>query len=362
MKILFITRKFPPQVGGMERHAYGLFSNLKCKKKLIALKYSRINLVWFIPYAFIKALFIAHKFDLIYFSDGVLAPIGTMLRFFTRKPIVATIHGLEVTFENPIYKVINLPAMRGLDLVTVVSNETRFNCIKVGIDPKKIIVIPNGIEENFFGFNFSSDEKNGASKMLAGFLNRDLENKIILLTVGRLVKRKGVSWFIKNVLPSLDDNFIYLIVGDGSQREKIKELTKNLNLDSKVIVAGKLSDELRNAAYRASHIFLMPNIRIRGDQEGFGITAIEAALAGLPVIASGIEGIKDAVIDGKTGYLLQSGNSVAFTDKINNLTSNPQLSLEFGLRASEEIKRRYNWKVIASIYTDAFLILLNDQS
>ncbi len=354
MKALFITRKFPPQVGGMERHAFGLYNNLDCEKYLIALKKSQIHLIWFVPYAFFKSLFIAHKFDLIYVSDGVLAPIAWALKVFTRKPIGATIHGLEVTYKNPIFKLVNRPAMKKLDFVTTVSKETKTNCITAGIDEQKISIIPNGIEKDFFAFDFSDDEKRLALESLSKKLNRDLKSKTILLTVGRLVKRKGVAWFIDNVLPKLGDNFIYLVIGDGTDRENIQDAISKHKLEDKVVLCGRVDDETRNEAYRVADIFLMPNIKVEGDQEGFGITAIEAALAGLTVVASDIEGLKDAVLDNETGFLIESENADKYINKINSLSSDPEKTRIFGRNASDKVANLYDWKKIASRYIEVF--------
>jgi glycosyltransferase involved in cell wall biosynthesis len=146
-----------------------------------------------------------------------------------------------------------------------------------------------------------------------------LQSRSVLVTVGRLVRRKGVAWFVRNVMPELDAKFSYLIVGDGPDREHIQELVKNHGLQHRVFLLGKLSDENRNIIFNAADIFIMPNITIPADVEGFGIVAIEAGSCGLPVIASNIQGIRDAVIDGKTGILVEEQNVEAFLDAINNI-------------------------------------------
>jgi len=131
-----------------------------------------------------------------------------------------------------------------------------------------------------------------------------------------LVTRKGHLWFIANVMKNLPDNYIYVIAGSGPQQEAIKNLIDQLNLTERIYMVGRVSDEEKNCLYQISDLFIMPNISVKGDQEGFGIVLLEAAQYGLPVIASNIEGIRDAVINQKTGYLIHEKDAEGFIDAI----------------------------------------------
>ena len=82
-----------------------LINHLPLNTKTIALKYSaRIHLVWFLPYAFCKALFSRRSYDVIHLGDGVLAPLGWFLKVLARRPVLATVHGLELTYQNIFYR------------------------------------------------------------------------------------------------------------------------------------------------------------------------------------------------------------------------------------------------------------------
>jgi glycosyltransferase involved in cell wall biosynthesis len=83
-----------------------------------------------------------------------------------------------------------------------------------------------------------------------------------------------------------------------------------------VCLLGYISDEEKNCLYRISDLFVMPNISVDGDQEGFGIVALEAGSYGIPTIATDIEGIRDAILDGKTGRLMKERETQAFLDAI----------------------------------------------
>ena len=82
---------------------------------------------------------------------------------------------------------------------------------------------------------------------------------------------------------------------------------------------GRVSDETRNRLFHSADIFVMPNITVRDDIEGFGIVAIEAGSCGLPVVASNLQGIRDAVLDGKTGYLVEEKNVNGFAGQITKM-------------------------------------------
>ena len=91
----------------------------------------------------------------------------------------------------------------------------------------------------------------------------------------------------------------------------------------------------------------MPNIRVDGDMEGFGITLIEAAVHGLPSVASDIEGIRDAVLDGETGYLVEEGDADAFAECIRSC----QLQRE---QITERALEAFSWEQVVVKYLDVF--------
>ena len=98
----------------------------------------------------------------------------------------------------------------------------------------------------------------------------------------------------------------------------------------------------------------MPNIPIAGDMEGFGIVALEANLAGLSVVASDLEGIKDAVSHGKNGYLIDYKDTEKFISTIVSLIKNPSYRNEFGKNAKQFVTSNYNWHHIGARYLKEF--------
>ena len=101
-------------------------------------------------------------------------------------------------------------------------------------------------------------------------------------------------------------------------------------------------------------IFIMPNIRSEGDAEGFGLVTLEAAACGLPVLASGIEGITDAVIEGENGWLLPSQDANAWKGKIIQLLSDKKELKAFGKKAQEYTVRNFSWEKMCEGYESVF--------
>ena len=154
-KILFITRNYPPKVGGLEEYSYHLirefeFLEAACK---ITLSKSKKHLLWFFPYALLKALYIIPKYSIrhVHLCDGLLAPIGLILKKLTKVRVSATIHGLDITYSNPLYQRIIPRCVERLDRIVCVSHATRRQLLKrTQIPCKNCAVIPNGIVPDRF--------------------------------------------------------------------------------------------------------------------------------------------------------------------------------------------------------------------
>ena len=348
IKMLYITRKYPPAVGGMENFSYNLYNNFDSEKvetDIISLGKSQKHLVWFLPYAFFRTLFSAHKYDVIFVGDALLSAIGFFTKLlFPEKKVIVNVFGLDITFKNPLYQFYLKLFYNRFDRYISISRETDKALRKRGI--KKSVVITPGVDIHQF------EGKSADYKKICKKYNIS-ENDTVLITVGRLVKRKGVNWFIRNVMPELKDkNIKYLIVGDGEDRENIEKSISDFGLHDKVKMLGRVDFETLNAVYTNADVFIMPNIHVDGDMEGFGLVAVEASLAGLSVVASGIEGIKDAISDGKNGFLLESGNVKQFRDKIIDISENRQQYKKTAKLHRQYTIDTYSWKSICNQYTE----------
>lgn len=342
MKVLFISRKFPPSVGGMEEHAYRLLQYLQKKVTVrsLVLKKSQIHLVWFLPYALFCGIYNAFFCDVVYLADGLLAPIGFVIRLITRKKVCVTIHGLDFTYKNWLYQKVNVRALRSMDGIIAVSGATREEALHYGVPENRVCIIPHGVEAQ----KYSGNSK---SFFWQDIVHKDISRKKILLTVGRLVRRKGVFWFVNHVMPHLPAEYVYCIGGAGKDYDTIQKVIIEHHLEDRVFVLGFVPHDLLCELLHHAHAFIMPNIPVAGDREGFGIVALEASSQGLPVIASRLEGIPEAVHDGKNGFLLPPGNVEQWIQFLPDF-------VERGLRKREEFKKytfdTFHWDIITEKY------------
>ncbi|MBU4502348.1 MAG: glycosyltransferase family 4 protein [Nanoarchaeota archaeon] len=358
MKVIFITRKYPPSVGGMQKLSHNVIHNFPELKNAEVISWGRSQkgLIFFIPWAFLKSLYllISKKIDLIQFDDAALSFMGYILKKMFKVPIVIRVHGLDLTYKNKLYQFMLNKTLKEFDKIICISEAAKNIVINKGIEKSKCCIIHCGVDVSKWRlFN----NRNSLINKLEKELEVDLSDKFLLLSVGRLVERKGVHWFIKNVFRKLDKHCMFLIASSGEEERKIKELIESLNLEDKILMLGKVSDETLKLLYNSADAFIMPNIPIKGDIEGFGIVAIEAASCGLPVIASDLEGVKDAIKEGENGFLVEPLNAKDYIKKINDLMNMKNVS-DFSKKQIEYTHKNYDLKNISQEYYELFKEIL----
>ncbi len=355
MKILFISHTFPPIVGGVETHNYELSTWLskQAEVKIIANK-KRWLIPFFLVYAALRAVFLVSKYDAIVLGSCLLSNVGWLVKIFTRKPVICVAHGLDLTFQNSLYQKLWISFFaKKIDKFIAVGNETIKIAAQKNIPQEKIVFIPNGVDTEKHLVDCSREN-------LEKIIKQSVAGKKILLTSGRLVKRKGVAWFIGNVMPQLDDDFLYIIAGDGPDKQNIFDAIKKNNLYSRVIMLGYVTDAVRNALLNTADLFIQPNIKIRGDVEGFGISIIESCACRLPVLASDIEGLKDAIMEEQNGFLVESGNAEVFLKKINALFSEGSPRDIYGEKVRECTVQNFSWQHISERYLNEIEKVISD--
>lgn len=285
------------------------------------------------------------KPDVVLFSSMVTAGA---LPFFLRKPkapCVTINHGQDVTLPVGIYQWYLPRVFRQLQGVISVSSATRQASIERGMDPEIGIALPNGFDARSMGELPARDEGRALLEETFGI---HLNSNKLLLTVGRQVKRKGHQWFIEEVLGKVESDVVYMVIGDGPEFENIKQAKDQSSLKQKIILTGKQPNRILNAAYAAADLFIMPNIPVEGDMEGFGIVLLEANRAGVPAVASDLEGIRDVISPGVNGYRVPYENANCFAEKIDDVIRN---ELETLSRSSAEyVEKTFSWDSVVERY------------
>ncbi len=354
--ILFITRKYPPSVGGMEKLSYEMTRAVGgiVPTRVIAWRGPRWGWPLFAVWAFLSGLWACTiaPIRFIHVSDPVLAPLGLILSRLTGRRWGLTAHGLDILYPRRIYQAVVLPCVRRADVVIAISQAAREACLAKGVAPARCRVIPVGVHAPE-----DPPDRYLAQERLRLALMLELRDRPVLLTVGRLVPRKGVAWFVREVLPLLaqaNPSTIYLIVGDGPERPTVRRVVRERKMHERVVLLGRVPDDILADLYAAATLFVMPNIPVAGDMEGFGIVALEAASRGLPVVASRLDGIPDAVVDGKNGILVPPLDPKAWASAIHQLLSDGGARAELAARAREFTRSRYCWDNLAREYIRAF--------
>jgi phosphatidylinositol alpha-1,6-mannosyltransferase len=247
------------------------------------------------------------------------------------------------------YRLVMRRTLRRASLVVANSRYTAQIAAARGARQKQIVVIQPGVDPN----RYLPGPRQTA---LLGRYQIDAEVPV-LVSVGRLIPRKGFD-IVLQALPEILRSFpeaVYLIVGDGPDRERLAALANSLSVQRNVRFATEVPDDALPAYYQSADAFVMPSrvLTESGDAEGFGMVFLEAGCCELPVIGGRSGGIEDAVVDGVTGYLVDPASPVECADKIAALLSNPQLRKQMGTRARQRAVEEYQWTQVAGRYLEA---------
>lgn len=367
--LLFMSHLHPPQdnplesIGGMQEVSQQLLHHLKASGTFevhewvnhTAWKHIGWSTAGYLAKSLqrVPALIKQHNIDLIVCGSMVTAAISPVLRAMGVKvPMIAINHGQDVTLPVSPYQWWVPNVFGALTRVISVSEATRLQSIARGLDPSKAAVLPNGIKLAFARRMPSQME---AKSILSEVHSIDPE-KPLLLTVGRLVERKGHAWFLEQVLPNVQTPVQYVMIGEGPQQAEIEQAIEALHQTGhhRIHVLGRQVEEHVHHAYAAADLFVMPNISVDGDMEGFGIVLLEANAVSCPAVATYIEGIRDVIDDGVNGVAIEEGDSDAFAQSIDRLLSDPTL-LKALRTSSKQRAETFEWQVLVGRYESCFL-------
>ncbi len=194
---------------------------------------------------------------------------------------------------------------------------------------QRIDVISNGVETDLFTPGKERREKDGPIRMI---------------TVSRLIERKGIQHVLEAISRMGEQNIELLIVGTGSYETHLKELCGKLGLDGKVTFHGFCLRSRLPELYRRSDLFILPSMA-----ESFGIVFAEAMACGLPVIGGRTGGVVDLVKE-ENGILVPPGDVAAIRAAVKKLCDSPEMRRAMGRANRERAVDRYGWRRVAEEY------------
>lgn len=339
---VFITRKFPPSVGGMETLAKDVWATLSAGAAtptfLVAHGGSNLLLPLWLPRATFRLLVLVlrGKVDFVLLGDVVLHILLAPLLRVLGVRYATMAMGKDIIWNRSWYQRLVLRALPRASDVLANSSATAAAAVTAGTPADRVHVVRLGVEDP----QVDRHEAAVASAALRRRLGVG-DDALVVLTLGRLVRRKGVVWFLRSVLPHLPKNVVYLVAGEGVDAPRVRTSVEELGLQDRVHLLGRVSDEEREQLMRGADVFVQPNIQVPGDMEGFGLVAVEAAMRGSLVVAASLEGLRDAVVDGETGVLLPSGDPDAWTRRLSDLAADRTATRELAARFQLQCRERY---------------------
>jgi phosphatidylinositol alpha-1,6-mannosyltransferase len=213
---------------------------------------------------------------------------------------------------------------------------------EIGVDrPPPVAAIDLGTDPE----HFRPDRDTGALRRRLA-----LGSGPLLLTVARLVPHKGQDMAIEalaSIAPDFPDAR-YLLIGGGRDRARLEALARSLGVGDRVIFAGMLTDPEIAEAYATATVYVGPSRLDRGiNVEGFGISFIEAAASGTPSVAGDSGGVRSAVRDGETGFVVAPTDVAAIGSALRALLSDRALRDRMGRTARAAVESHYNWARVA---------------
>lgn len=243
--------------------------------------------------------------------------------------------------------------LRKVDGFFPVSHYTASLLEQEGVPNGKINVIGNGTDPQRF------------KPVVTGSFaeEQNLNDKKVILTICRLVPRKGIDLVLKALKEIKDQNeeLVYLIGGTGPDEERLKQMVSEFGLEENVRFLGRVADDEMAAYYSLSDVFVMPARNEPPDVEGFGIVFLEANACETAVIGSKTGGIPDAVIHGETGYLIEEQNVNELVNYLLKILNDDSLSRKMGKAGRKRVLNEANWDYVAQSILDK-MQLINSQA
>lgn len=381
-KTLLISEIFPPKNGGSGRWFWELYTRLPKSEYVIAagkaegddvfdkshdLTLNRLELsspswglksltglrfYWRIFHQ-IRKLIKQHKVAAIH--CGRCLPegfIGYLCNKLLNIPYICYIHGEDVeaaATSRELSWIVTKALSNATTLICNSQNTANLLITNWQIPDKRIEILNPGCDTE----RFIPAESNEQVKSDLGW-----QGKQVILTVGRLQERKGQDMLIK-ALPAIKEsipNVLYAIIGGGEEKEKLKALTQELNLQDNVFFMSEISDVQMIQAYQQCDVFALPNRTVGQDIEGFGMVLVEAQACAKPVIAGDSGGTAETMVIGETGFIIDCTKPKAIADILIALLQEPQHLTEMGIKGRVHAQETLDWKVHAEKAKDLFTV------
>ena len=360
MRTLVVTNDFPPRPGGIQAYVHGLAGRLPGDEVVVYAPAWRgaaafdaeqrfpvvrhpTSLMLPVPEVLRRARSLARAegCDRVWF--GAAAPLALLARPLGLDRAVASTHGHEVGWAR-------LPGARSalrrigrdVDVVTYLGDYTRRRIAPAVGPGARLERLPSGVDTSVFRPGAGGAEVRR---------RHGLADRPVVVCVSRLVPRKGQDVLVR-ALPELRRRVpgtVLLLVGGGPDLPRLRRLAAEHGVADDVVLTGSVPWPELPAHYDAGDVFAMPcRTRRAGlEVEGLGIVFLEASATGLPVVAGRSGGSPDAVLDGRTGSVVDGRSVVEVTDAVAGLLADPDRARAMGRAGRAWVEREWRWDVLA---------------
>lgn len=371
-KILLVTNDLGPRSGGIETFIHGLLEKLDGSQIVILAssqegdsvfdkelnrKYGvivyrdRAKILLPTPRVISKAKSIMREHQATTIWFGAAAPLALMapnLRRVGAKRIVALTHGHEVWWAKlPIFNLAMRRIGNSCDVLTYLGPYTKSAIAKSVGKKTSLVQIAPGISTELF------QPGNKPADLVAKY---QIGNRPTLLCVGRLVHRKGQDRLIEAMAKIKEEvpGALLLLVGSGPREVHLRKLISKFGLENDVQLLGRITYDQLPKHFLLGDVFVSPSrSRLAGlEVEGLGIVYLEASASGLPVIAGNSGGAPDAVLENKTGLVVDGTNIDEIAEACISLLANPTLAKEFGNAGRTWAVENWNWNYWGSRFAE----------
>ncbi len=311
---------------------------------------------FFIPLVLIAEIISLHKtvlkekIDIVHahwiFPQGFIAVLVKCL-FRLKYRVIISSHGSDVYgLKFNLLKRLARWSLSRADYVCAVSSSLEKE-IRLKISPHKpVSILPMGVDSERF------------SKLNERIRGEDEEANPFILYVGRLTKEKGVEYLIRAMpgILKIKNNIKLYIIGFGDEEKRLRALASDLGLGKVVIFLGKLPNERLREYYSTAQMLIFPSL-----SEGLGLVLVEALLCGCPVIATKVGGIKDVIIDERTGLLVEPESPLQIVKAASRLLKDRELRQKLIENGLFHAKENFSWQSIGNKFMALYSKVLLDE-
>lgn len=270
---------------------------------------------------------------IVHFGDLAWQYAQLAERFELTVPFAAVFHGVDVARFLPSRSAHDRGILwDGMTMGLPVSGFWRDRLIGMGCPPEKLTVHHMGIDPDRFQPRQSPPE-----------------GRFSLVTVCRLVEKKGIDTTLTALAETGTHALEYHIIGDGPERKRLERLADDLGIAGQVRFHGTQSSvEVASLLARAHAFILTSQTAANGDMEGIPVSLMEAMACGLPVISTRHSGIPELIEDGVSGLLTDERDSSAIAEAIQRLIADRHLAAALGTAARNRVLEAFNTRTLAT--------------